>query len=91
MGRGDVKTAKGKRFRSSFGKSRPRKAGTNLTIPINETKTTTNAVKKTTTKKTEEKPVAKKKTTKKTEAKPAAKKEEKDKAKPKAKAKKEEK
>ena len=81
MGRGDVKTAKGKRFRSSFGKSRPKKAGTSLNIPITQvkepkkaTKTTTKP-KKTATKKTEGKVSTKKKATttkttaKKTEAK----------------------
>lgn len=79
MGRGDVKTAKGKRFRSSFGKSRPRKAGTNFTIPINEVKEPKLATitakkapaKKAAAKKTEEKaPVKKKAAT----TKPAAKK-----------------
>jgi len=29
MGRGDKKTAKGKRFKGSFGKSRPQKTATN--------------------------------------------------------------
>jgi 30S ribosomal protein S31 len=33
MGRGDKKTAKGKRFQGSFGKSRPHKA-TKITKPV---------------------------------------------------------
>jgi len=33
MGRGDKKTAKGKRFQGSFGKSRPAKA-TKITKPV---------------------------------------------------------
>jgi 30S ribosomal protein S31 len=30
MGKGDKRTAKGKRYRASFGKSRPRKANKNV-------------------------------------------------------------
>ena len=33
MGRGDKKTAKGKRFKGSFGKSRPHKATTTTKKP----------------------------------------------------------
>lgn len=76
MGRGDVKTAKGKRFRSSFGKSRPRKAGTNLNIPIQQIKepkiTTTATSKKSSTKKSEAKSDTKKKVTTKKVDKPKA-------------------
>lgn len=38
MGRGDRKTAKGKRFRHSFGKSRPQKVKTSVTVKPSETK-----------------------------------------------------
>lgn len=34
MGRGDKKTAKGKRFKGSFGKSRPAKATTTVKKPV---------------------------------------------------------
>jgi 30S ribosomal protein S31 len=38
MGRGDKKTAKGKRFKGSFGKSRPANAAKKVTTKVAEVK-----------------------------------------------------
>ncbi len=79
MGKGDMKTARGKRFRGSYGVSRPRKASSGYTTnttkeekvaTIKEKKAPAKAVKKNTTKKTTtKKTTAKKATPKKTESK----------------------
>lgn len=60
MGRGDRKTAKGKRFRHSFGKSRPHKIEKSVTAKPAEAKKETKA-------KAESKPKAKAKAKKKEE------------------------
>ncbi len=67
MGKGDKKTGKGKRFRGSYGKTRPRKSS----APVIEVKPKAKPKKKkaTTTKAATEKPAAKKTTTKKAPAK----------------------
>ncbi len=60
MGRGDRKTAKGKRFRHSFGKSRPHKVEKSATVKSTDAKKETKV-------KAESKPKAKAKAKKKEE------------------------
>ena len=67
MGRGDKKTAKGKRFKGSYGVSRRKKTNT-IAYVAKPKKTKVNSETETATKKTTKKPTAKK-TTKKTTSK----------------------
>ncbi|MDR0801964.1 30S ribosomal protein THX [Fluviicola sp.] len=76
MGKGDIKTAKGKRVNGSYGNTRKRKKAIATAKPVAAKKEAADATK-TAVKKTTAKPAAEKKTVvKKTAAKPAKKSEE---------------
>jgi ribosomal small subunit protein bTHX len=70
MGKGDIKTAKGKRVRGTYGNSRKRKSAPSVkqvAVAKTEKKATTPKAEKAAAPKAEKKAAAPKKTTKKTE------------------------